>query len=301
MYNSKLAVSTVALLLLVAVGTPAFASAPALADPNLALPASAGGPQPKYVKTEVDGHFYHLPEAAKGNLDIARALIAASDGMGMTRITAWVNTISEGDVTRACIGCSTDIFEYNGSGLFEGKQAKLVRIHFDLRIPAARVDVTAADGSRSVAVARDKLAWDESAPGVFKAASTISSVERMIPAYLSPHAALVFAVPVIDKIKLAKTDTGLTTLTFPVALLGTDMQATVDRSGRVIHTEFRYGGKLYSGDYSDFANDKMDYHVMGPHRVVQKVDGKIVTDLTLEYHWVNPYVIFAVPKQLAAK
>jgi hypothetical protein len=79
------------------------------------------------------------------------------------------------------------------------------------------------------------------------------------------------------------------------------MTASVDGNGYIVHTEFRYGGKLYAGDYSEFTNDKMDYHVMGPHRVVQKVDGKVVTDLTLEYHWVNPYVVFPTPKELAGK
>ena len=62
-----------------------------------------------------------------------------------------------------------------------------------------------------------------------------------------------------------------------------------------------WGTKLYSGDYSNFTNDQMDYHVYGPHKIVQKVDGKVVTDLTLEYHWTIPYLVFPTPKELASK
>jgi hypothetical protein len=162
-------------------------------------------------------------------------------------------------------------------------------------MPAARIDVTNSDGSREITVVKDKLTWDESKPGVFKAASTASPVERMLPVYLLPHTVAVFATPVVDKIKVSKSEDGLTVMTFPVALLGTDMQATFDGNGQIVRTQFTYGGKVYSGEYSDFVNDKMDYHVFGPHKIVQKVDGKVVTDLALEYHWVNPYMVFPTP------
>ena len=30
-------------------------------------------------------------------------------------------------------------------------------------------------------------------------------------------------------------------------------------------------------------------------------DGKTVTDLNLEYHWTNTYIVFPVPKEVASK
>ena len=63
--------------------------------------------------------------------------------------------------------------------------------------------------------------------------------------------------------------------------------------------EIAYGGKVYSGDYSGFSNDRMDYHVFAPHKIVQKIDGQVVTDLELEYHWTNPYMVFPPPAEVA--
>jgi hypothetical protein len=200
-----------------------------------------------------------------------------------------------------CVGCTTDMFEYKGTGLFDGKQAKVVSIHFDLRMPAARTDVTAADGSRTVTVVKDKLTWDEKTPGIFKAAGTTAAAERLIPVYLLPPAAIVLGAVAADKIKAGKTEDGSKTFTVPVPALATELTAMLDGNGYLVHTEFRYGGKLYSGDYSDFTNDKMDYHVFAPSHVVQKVDGKVVTDLAIDYTWVNPYMVFPTPKELAAK
>jgi hypothetical protein len=288
--------------------SPAAASAPAAAapaastSPSNAIPPATGAPAgTKFVKVEVDGYYYHLPEGSKNNMDAVRVLVNASNGMGMSRITTWVNDITEGDGSRSCLGCATDSFEYRGSGMFDGKQAKLVSLKFDYRFPAIRTDVTLADGSRTVTVAKQNVTWDESTPGTFKAASKQPAAERLLPAMLLPPAAVVYGAYAADKIKVAKSADGTAVLTLPVPALGTDMKATVDGNGRVVHTELTYGGKVYSGDYSDFTNDKMDYHVFGPHKVVQKVDGKVVTDLTLEYHWTNPYLVFPTPKELAAK
>jgi len=267
-----------------------------------ALAAALAGPAAaKDVKVDVDGKFYQLPEGAKNNLDAVRVLLTAANGLGMARVATWQNDITENDGSRMCVGCTTDMYEYKGSGLFDGQQAKVVSIHFDLRTPAARIDVTGADGVRTVTVVKDKLTWDEKTPGVFKATSTASPTERLLPVYLFPPAAVVYGAIAADKITASKTDNAnRRTLTVPVAALATELLATIDGNGYIVHTEFRYGGKVYSGDYTDYTNDRMDYHVNGPHHIVQKVDGKVVTDLQLEYHWVNPYVVFPTPKEVVA-
>jgi hypothetical protein len=255
----------------------------------------AAAQAPAFAKVAVDGYYYHLPAGAADNLEAARALVAASDGMGMTRRSA----LTTGDNSRSCLGCSTDSFEYKGSGTFNGQKVKSVSIHFDLRIPAVRADVIGEDNKRAVTVAAGKLAWDESAPGVF-AKPASDAAERLIPVLLLPPAAIVLGAAQADKIKVAMVG-GDRVLTIPVPYLFADLKATLDLDGRVSRTEVTYGGKVYSGEYSEFQNDRMDYHVWGPHHIVQKVDGKVVTDLTLDYHWTNPYMIFPTPKELAQK
>jgi hypothetical protein len=56
---------------------------------------------------------------------------------------------------------------------------------------------------------------------------------------------------------------------------------------------------VYSADYGDYTNDMMDYHVYFPHSIIQKVDGEVVTDLTVTEHWIEPYLIFPPPKEIA--
>ena len=50
-----------------------------------------------------------------------------------------------------------------------------------------------------------------------------------------------------------------------------------------------------------FLGDRGDYEVKFPRQVSLKVDGKPLADITLEYHQNNPYLIFPVPKEVAAK
>jgi hypothetical protein len=291
MRNTSLIIGGAAVIFAaVAAGTTAMATQP----PGAKAPV-------KYVKTDIDGYYYHLPEGAKNNLDAVRALIAAGNGMGMVRVATWQNTITEGDGSRPCIGCTTDAFEYRGSGLFDGKQVKAIRIHFDLRVPAARIDVTPAEGARTVSVAKGDVTWDEATPGVFKAASSVKAAERLLPVLLLPHTPIAYGGQVADKVKVATQADGTRILTVPLPVLDTNMTAAINGNGQVFRTEFTYGGKVYVGEYSEFTNDHMDYHVFGPHRVVQKVDGKVVTDLQIERHWVNPYMVFPTPKELASK
>jgi hypothetical protein len=279
----------------------AQAPAPARVSATNAIPPPTGAPAGTvFTKVAVDGYFYHLPQGSDKNLDAVRVLVAASDGMGMTRVATWVNNIQDGDGTRSCIGCSTDSFEYRGTGMFNGQQVKVVSLKFDYRFPAIRTDVTLPDGTETVTVAKQNMTWDESTPGVFKAVSKQPAAERLLPAMLLPPAAVVYGAYFAPKITATKSPDGTALMTVPVPSLGTDVKATVDAQGDIIHTEISYGGKLYSGDYSDFENDKMDYHVFGPHKIVQKVDGKVVTDLTLDYHWTNPYLVFPTPAPLLA-
>ncbi len=247
-------------------------------------------------RTNIDGYYYELPKGSDANLDAVRALILASDGMGQTRR----GSNAAGSTTNS-LGGITASYEYKGSGTFNGAKADVVSIHFDYRIPAVRTDVTYADGKRVVTVAADGVTWDESTPGLFSAASKESVADRLLPVYLLPPAVVFLGQKVADKITVARNQNGDQVLTIPVADLGSDLKATIGADGHVSATEIAYKGKVYSGEYSEYLNDHMDYHVFGPHKIVQKVDGQVVTDLELEYHWTNPYMLFRTPKEVAQK
>ena len=251
----------------------------------------------KDATAAIDGYKYYLPEGSENNLEAVRALIAASDGLGMTRRSR--GQIPNGN-NQNCLGCSTASYEYKGSGTYAGQKADVMSIHFDYRIPAVRTDVTFADGTRMVTVAANGLTWDESIPGVFAKDSDAAAADRLLEVYLLPPAVVFFGQAAADKIKLSM-DGADRVLTVPLPDLDADLKATLDFNGRPVHTEISYGGKVYTGDYSDFSNDHMDYHVWGPNHVVQKVDGKVMTDLQLDYHWTNPYMVFPTPQELAQK
>lgn len=253
------------------------------------------------VRTEVDTYFYDLPaDVMKTNAEAVRALIEISDAHGMTRNQPIPGAAPAGGPAN-CLGCLTPSFEFKGTGTYGGVEKVNVVWDFDRRKPAIRVDMaTIADKKRTVLVAMEKTSWDETTPGIGAKASTVPALERLIPVFLLPTEVVFSGIKAADKIKLASAGS-LRTLTIPVPEYGTNLIATFTRSGYVTKTEMTWGGKVYTGEYSGFTNDRMDNHTYMPTHIVQKVDGKVITDLTMEYHWVAPYMVFQVPKELASK
>src|SRR4051812_26745346 len=98
------------------------------------------------VPTRIDGYSYDLPSGADKNLEAARAIIAASDALGMTRLS----TTPANLVPRAgrcpdnvsCLGQNTAAHEYRAHGVWNGAKVDTVVIDFDYRLPALRVDAT---------------------------------------------------------------------------------------------------------------------------------------------------------------
>jgi hypothetical protein len=122
----------------------------------------------------------------------------------------------------------------------------------------------------------------------------------MIPIYIVPNAVVYYGQQVADKIKVQQV--GQTrTLAIPMPMYNSELKAVLDFEGHPIKTEMAVGGKVYTGEFADYTNDRMDMHVYGPQRIVMKVDGKTVTDLAIEYHWSNTYIVFPVPKEVASK
>jgi hypothetical protein len=268
--------------------TVAAQTAPA---PAAAGPAQPNIPLPRGV-VFFDGARYALPEAAViNNAPAVRALIAAGNALGMVRGNTY------GNQTHRTIGHSTHRWQYVATGTMNGEQVK-VTMDMDYRLPAVRTRVERAGKPIEITVANGRYAWDESKLGVYSGAAKTSSAERLLPIYLFPQAVIHLAEPESTTIKVAEVG-GMRELTIPVPHFKSEMKATLDAKGFPVRTEMRVNGKLYTSEFSNFENDKMDYHVYGPHRILLKVDGTTYADLTASEHSVGRYMIYPVPVEVA--
>jgi hypothetical protein len=201
-----------------------------------------------------------------------------------------------------------NMFEYTASGTMAdpngGADSKVSRITagYDYVIPAARVDIekTASDGrpARDITVAAGALAWDESTPGIYLRPAGTSAAERLRPIWLLPHGVILAGAKAPDRVKVAERG-GMTELS--VALPdGTEVRELLDAKNLATHVEMKIGGQVLSADYADY-EDFQDYGVMFPSRIVQKVDGRVIADLTVTEALANPYLIFPAPRELRGK
>jgi hypothetical protein len=201
-----------------------------------------------------------------------------------------------------------NMFEFTASGTMadpNGRGAtKVSRITagYDYVIPAARVDIerTAADGktARDITVAAGQLAWDESTPGIYLRPASTPAAERLRPIWLLPHGVILAATKAPDKVKM--TDKGGVKELSAMLADGTEVKGLLDAKNLTTHVEMRVGAQVLSADYADY-KDFQDYGVMFPTRIVQKVDGRVVADLTVTEALANPYLIFPPPKELVQK
>jgi hypothetical protein len=248
------------------------------------------------VPTGIDGLFYDLPAGSDKNVEAVRALIAASDALGMTRRGGMCPSNAN------CLGAITASHEYRGNGTWNGIKSDLVVVDFDYRLPAVRTDITGADKKRVVTVAANGLAWDEKTPGVFDKQSIETVADRLVPVYLLPHAVVYFGGLAADKVKVNVSASGIRTLTIPLpAPVATNLVAVLDAKDFPVHTEIALAGRIYTGDFANFTNDHMENDVHGPAHILEKVNGDVTSDLSVEYHWTDPYMVFPTPKQIAAK
>jgi hypothetical protein len=258
-----------------------------------AAPPTPAIPLPRGV-VFFEGARYALPAAAvANNAPAVSALIAAGNALGMVRGNTY------GNQTHRTIGHSTHRWRYVASGTLNGEQVNIT-VDMDYRLPAIRTQLERAGKPIEITAANGKYAWDESRPGVYSGPAKTTSAERFLPMYLLPQAVIHLAEPAAETIKVAQVS-GLRELTIPVPHFKSEMKATLDAKGLVTRTEMRVNGKLYTTEFSDYQNDKMDYHVFFPHRIVQRVDGMPHADLTVSEHWTGRYMIWPLPVEVAAR
>ena len=138
-------------------------------------------------------------------------------------------------------------------------------------------------------MAAGELSWDESTPGIHLRPANASAAERLQPIWLLPHGVILAGTKAPDKVK-ATDKGGVKELN--VALPdGTEVKGLLDGKNLTTHVQMKIGAQVPSADYADY-KDFQDYGVMFPSRIVQKVDGRIVADLTVTETLANPYLIF---------
>ena len=246
----------------------------------------------------IDGYRYggNLPVGADKNLDPVRVLIKATDTMGMLRAN------HAGNSQWLLLGDTTSGWLIDGDGKWNGVDSH-VDIGIDYRVPGVRAENLGADGkSHAITVVAGSLAWDEKTPGVFGGKAATSVNERLILAYLMPPAVAVLGRDAATTIKLSKDDRAHNVLTIPVAKLGAgvNLVATLDADGFPIHTSIAYNGHTYTGDFTEMLSDRMDFMVYFPHHLVLQTDGKEVANVEVNWHQADPYLVFPVPKEVAA-
>jgi hypothetical protein len=221
-----------------------------------------------------------------------RTLTEAANALGMVR-----------GVNRALD--IVNMFEYTASGTRAdpngGGQSTVSRITaaYDYVIPAARVDVetTAPDRPvrRTIEVAAGPLAWDELTPGIYLRPATTSAAERLRQIWLLPHGVILAGAKAPGKVTVADRDARKE---LSVALPdGTEVKGVLDAKNLMTRVEMKIGAQLFSAEFADY-KDFQDYGVMFPSRIVQKVDGRTVADLTVTEALANPYMIFPPPKEV---
>ncbi len=201
-----------------------------------------------------------------------------------------------------------NMLEYTASGTMAapdgGGPSKVSRVTagYDYVIPAARVDVdtTAPDGSarRTIEVVAGQLSWDESKPGIYLRPGNTSAAARLKQIWLLPHGLILAGAKAPDKVKMADR-AGQKELSVPLPD-GTEVKGLVGEKNLLTRVELKIGEQVVSADYADY-KDFHDYGVMFPSRIVQKVDGRVVADLTVTDALANPYLVFPPPKELLQK
>jgi len=276
----------------------------------------------------IDGYLYGgcLAKGADKNLDAVRVLIKASQATGQFRNVAYgfATTVA----TYLIIGDTSSAMRVEGTGAWQGENNVKVRMDWDYRVPGVRLYVTHANGGQDIIVVSDprvsptgrvghleqpelfgsgpingvQLAtWKEKPAGVYAGTSDADTQQILALEYLMPTNIVLAGRDAADKIKTSRVGRN-DVLTIPVARLGgANLVTTLDADGHPTHAEVTVNGKKYTGDYSNYLSDRGDYEVYLPHSISIQVDGKPLADWQLDFHHVNPYLVFPVPAQVAAK
>lgn len=252
--------------------------------------------------------------AAPGATDVAKAIKAAADALGMPRTGGPGGAgLPEVDVVNR--------MEFWGSGTAyvaekAGAPRTAVKTDYHAALgynpPAMRADMTRPDG-HTIQTVRDNYAWNESEigaglePGRGTATPAMAAVKnRLLQLWMLPYGVVKAAFAAGDKAKLSN-ENGASVITFPLTgeLAGITVKATLDAKNFVTKVETQSDNPALSNlvreaEYSDYGDHgEILTDVKSPGHIVIKQGGAAVLDVQIKmWDANNPYMVFPVPQNV---
>ena len=187
-----------------------------------------------------------------------------------------------------------------GSASMQGRSYPLekFRVSINYSVPGMRVDL-ARSGGREVRVVAEKYAWNEDTPGGRATPMPAMVSERLLDLWMTP---IGFAKAAAESAKTRVAIEG-TSLTVTTEAAGATAKAILNALYEPERIEARLGTSVIEYSYTEYGdwNDNAKADVFLPKHIVQKRDGVVILDLTVEHtNTYNPYVIMPVPAGVSA-
>jgi hypothetical protein len=173
------------------------------------------------------------------------------------------------------------------------------KVSINYTTPGMRFDVTRG-GQREIQVVSGAYAWNEDVPGGKAVPMPAAAADRLLQIWLTPIG-LAKAAVYSGEAKVA-IEGGKTVVMFP-APGGQTIRTTLNTLYEPETVEARTATSAIAVAYSEYGdwNDDAKADVFLPRHIVQRRDGAVQLDLTLEHtNTYNPYVIMPVPGNVKA-
>lgn len=186
-----------------------------------------------------------------------------------------------------------------GSITRNGKPSRITAFKVSLSYdpPGMRFDVT-RDGVREIQVVADGFAWNEATPGGVAEPMPSAVADRRLQLWLTPIG-LAKAAALAGEAVTVTHENGKTVAFFPVE--GVSVRVTLNALFQPEVVEATLGEAKHTLLYTEYGelNDNAKADVYLPRRLVHKVGGATVLDLTVAHsNTYNPYVVMPVPKNV---
>lgn len=230
------------------------------------------------------------------------AVMQTLDALGMWRGVGAREKLDQ--IVRAEFVATGSMFTPSSSGPWVSQSVKSRTFSVNYALPASRVDTlltTASGDKRTIAVVREKLAWNEAKPGADATPSPEPASDRLNEIRILPHAFFRAVAETAPKdLKIQKrngqtvisisTSDGVATAFIGKGSFPERIELPVEHS--VI------GKATLVATYSDY-KDWDGYGVFFPSHMKLTLAGKPLADFTVIKHEVGPYLVWPIPPNIA--